>query len=140
MANEKYLMTISMEKWRKCTSQMFDFWNCIAQIFANKLRDFQKWWIYEKIWKLPILKAIFWSYMVENDKQQLFYDNQHGKMKKIYIIHLRFFSLETLSQRFVLNILRDFWNASNYEKYQNLNFFKTFFEQIQLDMANEKIL
>ena len=141
--------------------------------------------------------------MVGYDKQKLFYDNQHGKMKKMYIIdfwflklhctdlcktsleifkndefmknmkiahfigyflaicgwiwqtkiilwqsawkneenvHLIFFILETLSQRFVLNILRDFWNASNYEKYQNFNFYKTFFEQIQLDMANEKIL
>ena len=62
---------------------------------------------------MPILLAIFWPYMVEYDKQKLSYDNQHGKMKKK--INLRFFILETLSQRFVLNILRYFGKASNYE-------------------------
>ena len=34
-------------------------------------------------------------------------------------ILVRFFSFETLSQKFVLNTLRDFREASNYEKYQN---------------------
>ena len=50
--------------------------------------------------------------MVEYDKQKLSHDNQNGKWRKytsqIYI-------LETFSQRFVINLLRDFWTASNYE-------------------------
>ena len=93
MANEKYLMTISMEKWRKCTSQSFDFWNFIAQIFAKQVERFSKMMNLWKIWKLPILKAIFWPYMVGYDRQKLFYDNQHRKMKKIYISDFSFWKL-----------------------------------------------
>ena len=62
--------------------------------------------IYGWIWQT---KIILWQSVWKNEEN----------------IHLRFFILETLSHRFVLNILRDFWNASNYEKYQNLIFFGT---------------
>ena len=128
MANGKCFMTIGMEKWRKCTSQIYDFWNFIAQIFAKQVERFSKIMNLWKIWKLPIWLAIFWPYMVEYDKQKLSYDNQRGKMKK-YTSQI-FFILETLSQRFVLNILRDFRISSNYEKYQNWHFYRTFFEPI----------
>ena len=107
MANEKYLMTMGMEKWRKCTSQIFDFWKFIAHEFAKLVERFSKIMNLWRIWKLPILLALFWPYMVEYDRQKLYYDNQHGKLKKICI--LDFFIWQTMSQRFVLNILRDFW-------------------------------
>ena len=55
MANEKYLMTIRMEKWKKCTSQNFYFWNFIVQIFAKQVERFSKMMNLWKIWKSPIL-------------------------------------------------------------------------------------
>ena len=101
----------------------------------NKLRDFQKWWIYEKYENCPFYRLFFCHIWLDMSNKNIWWQsawkNEENK-------HFRFFILETLSQRFVLNILRDFRNASNYEKYQN--FYKTFFEQIQLDMLNEKIL
>ena len=42
MANKKYIMTISMEKGRKCTSQIFYFWNFITEIFAKLNERFSK--------------------------------------------------------------------------------------------------
>ena len=49
MANEKYLMTIGMEKWRKFTSQIFDFWNFITEIFAKHVERFSK---IMKLWRI----------------------------------------------------------------------------------------
>ena len=70
MANEKYLMTIGMEKWRKCTSQIFDFWKFIAHKFAKLVEIFSKIMNLWKIWKLSILLALFRPYMVEYYRQK----------------------------------------------------------------------
>ena len=43
--------------------------------------------------KIAHFIGYFWPYMVENDKQKLFYDNQHGKIKKIYISDFSFWKL-----------------------------------------------
>ena len=113
------------------------FETSLHRSLQNKLRDFQKWWIYEKYENCPFYRLFFGHIWLDMTKKIILWQSAWKKEENI---HLRFFILETLSHWFVLNILRDFWNASNYEKYQNLNFCKTFFEQIQLDMANEKIL
>jgi hypothetical protein len=42
MANKKYLMMISMEKQRKCTSQIFDFTKFMTEIFAKLNERFSK--------------------------------------------------------------------------------------------------
>ena len=47
-------------------------------------------------------------------------------------VHLRFSIFETLSQRFLLNILRDFQKVWNYE---NWSFSRPIYHQIQSDMA-----
>ena len=55
--------------------------------------------------------------MVENDKQKLFYDNQHGKIKKIsQIFHFGNFVTEIC--------------AKHTERFLK-SFYRTFFEQIQ---------
>ena len=48
MTNKNYFMTISMEKWRKYTSQFFYLENSWQRYLQNKLRDFRKSWNYEK--------------------------------------------------------------------------------------------
>ena len=84
----------------------FGFLKIIAHKFAKLVERFSKMMNLWKIGELPILLAIFGPYMVKYDKQKLSYDNQHWKLKKIHISD--FFILETLSHRFVQNILRDF--------------------------------
>ena len=54
MTNKKYLMTISMDKLRKCTSQIFYFGNFVTEILAKCIERFSiimKLW---KLWKLAI--------------------------------------------------------------------------------------
>ena len=51
MANKKHVMTISMEKWKKCTSQIFNFWNFVTEIFVKHVERFSK---IMKLWKLVI--------------------------------------------------------------------------------------
>ena len=46
-------------------------------------------------------------------------------------VHLRFLILETLSQRFCANILRDFRKSRNYEKYEKCPFSRPYFHQIR---------
>ena len=55
IASKKYFMTISMEKQRKCTSQIFDFSNFITEIFAKHVGRFSNIMKLWKIGKLPIL-------------------------------------------------------------------------------------
>ena len=47
-------------------------------------------------------------------------------------VHLRFLIFENLSQRYLSNIVRDFWKLRNNE---NWPFSRPYFYQIQLDMA-----
>ena len=51
MATKKYVTTISMDKLKKCTSQFFNFWNFVTEIFVKHIERFSK---IEKIWKLVI--------------------------------------------------------------------------------------
>ena len=43
--------------------------------------------------KIAHFIGFFWPYMVGHDKQKLFYDNQHGKIKKIHISDFWFLEL-----------------------------------------------
>ena len=55
MANKNHLMTISIKKWRKCISQILDFWNLSREILAKQVRRFSKIMILRKIRKVPII-------------------------------------------------------------------------------------
>ena len=55
MTNKNYLMTISMEKWRKCTSHIFHFGNFVTEICAKHTERFLK---SIKLWKIPKFKFL----------------------------------------------------------------------------------
>ena len=172
-------MTISMKKRRKLTSQIFDFWKFITEIFAKHVERFSKIMKLRKIRKLPIFMAICPPETVTYGKSKSSHENQHEKIKKMYIsdfwflkihhrdicktcweifenheimknkkiahflghfsprnskiwqikiiswrsawkneenLHLRFLIFENSSQRYLQNMLRDFWKSRNYEK------------------------
>ena len=85
MANQNHLMTISMEKQRKCTSQNFGFLIFITEIFAKQVERFSKNTKLKKIKKLPIFLAIFPPKTVRYGKSKSSHDDQHEKTKKMYI-------------------------------------------------------
>ena len=60
-------MTISMEKWRKCTSQIFCLSNFIAQIFAKQAERFSKNMNLWKMWKFDI-QNIIWRSAYKNEE------------------------------------------------------------------------
>ena len=39
---KEVVLTISMDKWKKCTSQIFDFWKFVTEIFAKHIERFLK--------------------------------------------------------------------------------------------------
>ena len=55
MPNKKYLLRISMENWRKCTSGIFDFENFITEIFWKhshkviKCQNYENWAFFRAI-------------------------------------------------------------------------------------------
>ena len=81
IASKKYFKTISTEKQRKCTSQIFDFLNFITEIFCQTCWEIFKYHeIIKKIWKLPIFLVNFPPETVENAKQKISLEDQHGKL------------------------------------------------------------
>ena len=86
-------MTISMKKRRKCTSQIFDFWKFITEIFAKHVERFSK---IIKLWKtrkLSIFVAIFQPEKVRYGKSKSSHGDQHEKTKKMYISDFWFLKL-----------------------------------------------
>ena len=61
MAN--YLMTISTEKQRKWTSQIFDFWNFITEIFVKHVERFSK---IMKLWKIMKIANFLGKFSTKN--------------------------------------------------------------------------
>ena len=90
MANKKHATTISMEKWRKCTSQIFDFGNFVTEILCKHIERFSKC---KKLWKLAILFAILLPEIVSYGRQIIYHDYKHGQVKKMYISEFSFLKI-----------------------------------------------
>ena len=73
--------------------RFFVFQTSLHRSLQNKLRDFQRWWIYEKYENCPFYRLFFGHIWLDMTNKKFFYDNQHGKMKKIHVSDFLFWKL-----------------------------------------------
>ena len=112
------------------------FETSLHRSLQNKLRDFQKWWIYEKYENCPFYR-LFWPYMVGYDKKKYFMTINMEKRRKYTSQN---FGFSIFITEIFANKLRDFQKTWNNEKTENCPFSWQFFHQNQLDMANRNHL
>ena len=127
-----------MEKQRRCTSQIFLFWKFRHTDLCKTYWEIFK---YHEIMKNSKIAYFLGQFSIRNTRiLQTKNISWRSAWKKKDNVHLRWFFLETLSHRFVENILRDFQISWNYEKYEICPFSRSIFYQKWLKMPNKKYL
>ena len=129
-----YAMTTGTEKRRKCTSQIFHFWNFVTQILVKRIERFSKK-IKTKIWRrlvenqLPLLILLV-VFLLENrgySKNAICHDDRHGKTKKMYISDFSFLKLRHT------DFSKTYWEIFKKNQNKNLYFQKKYcFKMIQM--------
>jgi hypothetical protein len=90
MADKLYTMTICMDKLKICTSQIFNFWKFVTEIFVKHIERFSK---SKKLGKLAIFFAILLPETVSYGRQIIYHDYMHGQVKNMYISEFSFLKL-----------------------------------------------